>query len=85
MISTFIIWLIAILLLAIGIFFERKNLCIFSWGLIIAGFFVVVERQIDRKPTAMDVYQGKTTLEITYKDGVAIDSVVVFKDKEKQQ
>ena len=35
------------------------------------------------KPTAMDVYQGKTTLEITYKDGVPIDSVVVFKDKEK--
>lgn len=30
-------------------------------------------------PTAMDVYQGKTTLEITYKDRVAIDSVVVFK------
>ena len=37
------------------------------------------------EPTAMDVYQGKTTLEITYKDGVAIDSVVVFKDKEKEQ
>ena len=35
------------------------------------------------KPTAMDVYQGKTTLEITYKDGVPIDSMVVFKDKEK--
>lgn len=35
------------------------------------------------KPTAMDVYQGKTTLEITYKDGVAIDSVVVFKNKER--
>jgi purine-cytosine permease-like protein len=33
------------------------------------------------KPTAMDVYQGKTTLEIPYKDGVPIDSVVVFKDK----
>lgn len=33
-------------------------------------------------PSAMDVYQGKTTLEITYKDGVAIDSVVVFKYKE---
>lgn len=31
------------------------------------------------KPTALDVYQGKTTLEITYKDGVPIDSVVVFK------
>ena len=32
-------------------------------------------------PSAMDVYQGKTTLEITYKDGVPIDSVVVFKEK----
>jgi uncharacterized membrane protein len=35
------------------------------------------------KPTAIDVYQGKTTLEITYKDGVPVDSVVVFKNKEK--
>jgi len=37
----------------------------------------------ENHPTAMDVYQGKTTLEITYKNGIAIDSVVVFKDKEK--
>ena len=37
------------------------------------------------EPTAMDVYRGRTTLEITYKDSVAIDSVVVFKDKEEQQ
>ncbi len=29
----------------------------------------------------MQVYQGKTTLEITYKNGVPIDSVVVYKDK----
>ena len=35
------------------------------------------------KPTAIDVYKGKTTLEITYKEGVPVDSVVVFKDKEK--
>lgn len=34
-------------------------------------------------PTALDVYQGKTTLEITYRDSVAVDSVVVFKNKEK--
>ena len=33
------------------------------------------------EPTAMDVYQGRTTLEITYKDGVPVDSVVVFKNK----
>ena len=30
-------------------------------------------------PQAIDVYRGKTTLEITYKDGVAVDSTVVFK------
>lgn len=29
--------------------------------------------------TPIDVYRGKTTLEITYKDSVAIDSVVVWK------
>ena len=30
-------------------------------------------------PTALDVYRGKTTLEITYRDSVAIDSTVVYK------
>ena len=35
-------------------------------------------------PTAMDVYRGKTTLEITYKDSIQIDSIVVFKDEFKK-
>lgn len=35
----------------------------------------------DNKPTAIDVYRGKTTLEITYRDSVAIDSTVVYKMK----
>lgn len=33
----------------------------------------------DDIPTALDVYRGKTTLEITYRDSVAVDSVVVYK------
>ena len=33
------------------------------------------------KPSAIDVYRGKTTLEITYKDGIPTDTVVVFKEK----
>ena len=33
------------------------------------------------KPTALDVYRGKTTLEITYRDSVAVDSVVIYKTK----
>jgi hypothetical protein len=32
-------------------------------------------------PTALDVYRGKTTLEITYRDSVAIDSTAVYKVK----
>ena len=31
------------------------------------------------KPKAIDVYRGKTTLEITYKNRVPIDSIVVWK------
>ena len=31
------------------------------------------------KPKAIDVYRDKTTLEITYKDRVPIDSTVVWK------
>ena len=31
------------------------------------------------KPTPMHVYQGKTTLEYTIRDGEVIDSVVVWK------
>ena len=30
------------------------------------------------RPTAIDVYEGKTTLEITYRDGVPVDSTVVW-------
>lgn len=29
--------------------------------------------------TPIDVYRGKTTLEITYRDGVSVDSVVVWR------
>lgn len=56
---------------------------------IVSSILIIVEVDLlssileDPKPTAMDVYRGKTTLEITYKDSVAIDSVVVWKEKTK--
>lgn len=37
----------------------------------------------DKQITPIDVYRGKTTLEITYKDSIAIDSVVVWKEEVK--
>lgn len=36
---------------------------------------------IINQPTAMDVYKGKTESQITYKETIPIDSVVVFKNK----
>ena len=35
---------------------------------------------VDNRPEAIDVYRGETSLEVTYVDSVAVDSVVVFKD-----
>lgn len=53
----------------------------FGWG-VLAGAIVclclIIAYDIN-KPTALDVYRGKTTLEITYRDSVAIDSTVVYK------
>jgi membrane associated rhomboid family serine protease len=50
-------------------------------GLIVGIALFGIHETAHKEPTAMDVYQGKTTLEITYRDGIPIDSVVVFKDK----
>lgn len=57
-------------------------------GIVITILFVMeiclVHEIIEKpKPSALDVYQNKTTLEITYKDGVSVDSVVVWKGGEK--
>ena len=32
-----------------------------------------------KQPQAIDVYRGKTTLQITYKDNIPIDTTVVYK------
>ena len=48
-------------------------------GIIIGIVFITIGD--DKFPTALDVYRDKTTLEITYRDSIAIDSVVVFKNK----
>lgn len=55
------------------------NVWVFIIGIICGG--TILLGLFSYKPTAMDVYQGKTTLEITYKDDVPVDSVVVFKDE----
>lgn len=47
--------------------------CIYSFIITVLLIFYF------KKPKPIDVYRNKTTLEITYKDGVPIDSTVVWK------
>lgn len=65
-----------------------KEFCAF---LIIAFFIVLTNsvwynkgqenmlEKINERPSAMDVYQGKTALQYTVVDGIKVDSIVVFK------
>ena len=43
------------------------------------GIFAGIAVHTQLNIRAIDVYRGKTTLEITYRDSVAIDSTVVYK------
>jgi hypothetical protein len=60
-----------------------------SWMIVVGGLcmiaigasFTILHNTIAPMPSAIDVYRGKTTLEITYRDSVAIDSTVVYKVK----
>ena len=57
------------------------------WMIVVGGLcmiaigtsFVLLYDTIAPIPSAIDVYRGKTTLEITYRDNVAIDSTVVYR------
>ena len=56
-----------------------------SCGLSIATLFVlemacICKSIYDQHPKAIDVYQGKTTIEYTIRDGVKVDSIIVFKE-----
>ena len=46
--------------------------------LLIGGISILIE-EYNPSITPMDVYQGKTTLKITYIDNTPVDSIVVLK------
>ena len=53
---------------------------------IMAGIFLMFAKddfveEHSNVPSALDVYKGKTTLQITYRDSIPIDTIVVFKEK----
>lgn len=81
-ISAFLFFLVYIL--------QKENediLCSAALGAFIFAFSIVgislISKYYNLNITPMDVYRGKTTLAITYKDSIAIDSVVVWKEEVK--
>lgn len=63
-------------------FYLDKGCMFYIYAVIFLILMLLIIAQAN-KPTAMDVYQGKTTLEKTYKDNIPVDSVVVWKGGEK--
>jgi hypothetical protein len=50
-------------------------------GIVFAYLLYITVNEVDQPIQPIDVYRGKTTLEITYRDSVAVDSVVVWKEE----
>jgi Na+/melibiose symporter-like transporter len=81
--ASFVVLLFVVIVM-IGYGSSHKEPGIFGVGvglgfLAILLFWFSVEEY--HEPKAIEVYQGKTTLEYTIKDNVKIDSVVVYKNK----
>ena len=80
-----IVGLIMLMIGVICLFMDAANGLAFCLGVmgayILSGGIMMYQESCI--PKAMDVYQGKTTLEYTIRDGMTVDSVVVFKDKER--
>ena len=87
-------WIMATLILLLVLVFiwnvsskdgDNKAIsCFFAvmFSVVITG--VIIDYTTKDEPTALDVYQGKTILEITYRDSIPVDSVVVYKKEFKK-
>lgn len=47
----------------------------------VIGFIELNKTEQNIQPTALDVYKGKTTLQITYQDSIPVDTIVIFKEE----
>lgn len=75
-----ILIILGVVALFYGISEEKKeNHPLILFSLIVITITAIQVGFILIEPSALDVYQGKTTLQITYRDSIPVDSVVVFK------
>lgn len=80
-----ILFILGVVFFIIGLIVKFKNKSIngyiFYCGIGILFSICIIEIPYSSYVSPIDVYRGKTTLEITYKDNIPIDSVVVYKNK----
>ena len=82
-----LVFVVSALLVWNGITKNADNRYLSGTLLMISSVFLFVAIQAlcsKDTPQAIDVYNDKTTLEITYRDSIPVDSVVVFKEEFKK-
>lgn len=77
LIFIFIAGLLTILICSILLNSDKDFIVLISTILTFIIFVLVIVYMTE--PRAINVYRGNTTLEITYKNGIPIDSTVVWK------
>ena len=79
---TFLFYFFGVMSVAMFIVYKEKK---YDWAATLAVVFALLcgvfcSAYLQQfRPKPIDVYRGKTTLEITYRDSVAVDSTVVYK------
>lgn len=88
------IFILSVAALIIGIFLFKNGIEYEKFFIQLLGFILITASLIlmiaavyfnyvsksEITPQAIDVYRGKTTLQIKYQDSIPIDSIVVFKN-----
>lgn len=78
-----VILIMLIVVAAISIDANDDGSCLIGLlgGIFIAVLMYTAFEEANPPIQPIDVYRGRTTLEITYRDSVAVDSVVVWKEE----
>ena len=63
---------------------EKDKTFICAFGVLICVYVMISIGDRIHKPTAMDVIEGKTTMEYKIIDGIKVDSTLIFKPEFKK-
>lgn len=76
-----IIYIIAFIFVVVT---EKDKTFISAFGALICVYAMISIADRNHKPTAMDMIEGKTTMEYKIIDGVKVDSTIIFKPEFKK-